>query len=80
MTPEALRARLAQRIRALAEAKGFPLGQLADRAEVSRAGFFLALSGKSAPSLDFVAKVATALGVDPVELLKPPKKTRKPRS
>ncbi len=67
---QALRERLARRIRELAKREGVTLTDLADRAGVSQAGFWLAMSGKSAPSLDFLAKIATALKVDPDELIK----------
>ena len=67
---------MAQRIRALAKVKGIPLSRLADQAEVSRAGFWLAMSGKSAPSLDLLAKLSAVLDVDPSELIKPDKKAR----
>ena len=77
VTPEELRDRLAQRIRDVAKRKGVTLTVLADRAGVSQAGFWLAMSGKSGPSIDFVAKVAAALDVDPDELVK---RYRKPRS
>lgn len=75
--PEELRGRLAQRIREVAKRKGITLTELADRAGVSQASFWEAMSGRSGPSIDFVAKVAMALDVDPSALVKP---ERKPRS
>ena len=77
VTPEELRDRLAQRIREHAKRKGITLTDLADRAGVSQAAFWSSMSGKTGPSIDYVAKVAAALDIDPGELLKKP---RKPRS
>lgn len=77
MPPEQLRERLAARIREAAKPKGITLTDLADRAGVSWAAFWAAMAGNSGPSIDFVAKVAMALDVDPSALDKP---TRKPRS
>lgn len=68
--PEELRARVAARIREVAKRKGIPLTHLADRADVSRAHLWTVLNGESAASLDFLAKVAKALGVDPDELVR----------
>jgi transcriptional regulator with XRE-family HTH domain len=76
--PEELRGRLAQRIREVAKRKGITLTDLADRAGVSQAGFWLAMGGKSGPSIDFVAKVAMALDVDPSVLVRPSRKPRSP--
>jgi len=78
VTPEELRKRVAERIREAAKRKGITLADLASRAEVSEAGLYLALSGKSGPSIDFVAKVAMALDVDPSALVKPQRKPRSP--
>ena len=74
---EELRDRLAKRIREVAKRRGITLTDLADRAGVSQAAFWEAMSGRSGPSIDFVAKVAAALDVDPDELVK---RYRKPRS
>lgn len=77
VTPEQLRERVAARIREIAKRKGITLAALADRAGVSEGGLHLALSGKSGPTINFLAKVAAALDVDPDELVK---RYRKPRS
>ena len=77
VTPEQLRERVATRIRETAKRKGLTLAALADRAGVSEGGLHLALSGKSGPTINFLAKVAMALDVDPSVLVKP---ERKPRS
>lgn len=76
VTPEELRKRVAERIRETTKRKGLTLADLATRAGVSEAGLYLALSGKSGPSIDFVAKVAMALDVDPSALVKPQRKSR----
>lgn len=75
--PEELRGRLAQRIRDVAKRKGVTLTDLADQAGVSQAAFWEAMSGRSGPSIDFMAKVAMALDVDPGDLVR---RYRKPRS
>ncbi|MCA9707433.1 MAG: helix-turn-helix transcriptional regulator [Myxococcales bacterium] len=75
--PEELRARVAQRIRELAKRKGLALTRLADEAEVSRAHLWTILNGESAASIDFLAKLAKVLAVDPDELVR---RHRKPRS
>ncbi|MEX1362173.1 MAG: helix-turn-helix transcriptional regulator [Nannocystaceae bacterium] len=74
---EELRARVAKRIRELAQARRLPLTHLADEAGVSRAHLWTVLGGKNAASIDFLAKLAVVLGVDPDELVK---RYRKPRS
>ena len=68
--PEELRARVAARIREVAKRKGIPLTRLADEADVSRAHLWTILNGEPAASLDFLAKIAKALGVDPDELVR----------
>ena len=75
--PEELRARVAQRIRDVAKRKGIALTRLADEAGVSRAGLWVVLNGESGVSIDFLAKLALALNVDPDELTR---RYRKPRS
>lgn len=76
--PEELRERLAQNIREVAKRKGVTLTDLADRAGVSQAAFWESMSGRSGPSIDFVAKVAMALDVDPSVLVRPSRKPRSP--
>ena len=43
----------------------------ADFAGVSRSQMFAVLAGETAPSIDWLAKVAEALEVEPWELLRP---------
>lgn len=64
-----LRTVLAENIRAAAEAKGFTVTRLADFATVSRSQMFEVLAGEASPTLDWLARVATALDVEPHELL-----------
>lgn len=75
--PEQLRARVAQRIRDAAKRKGLPLTRLADDAGVSRAHLWTILNGDSGASIDFLAKLALVLNIDPDELVR---RYRKPRS
>lgn len=63
--------RLAANIRRLAEERSIALTHLPDRAGVGRSHFWGVLAGRHAPSLKWITKVATALDVDPVELLRP---------
>jgi len=78
--PEELRARVAQRIRDAAKKSGVPLTHLADAAGVSRAGLWQILNGEVGASIDTLAKLALALDIDPVELVKRYRKPRSPSS
>jgi transcriptional regulator with XRE-family HTH domain len=69
-----LRARVAARIRELCARRNLQLIELADRAGVSRAHLFAVLAGRKSPTLDYLNRISTALGCDPHELLKPPRK------
>ena len=66
-----LHQRLADNIRRISEERGIVLTHLPDRSGVSRAHFFNVLAGNKSPTLGWLAKVAAALDVDPVELLRP---------
>jgi transcriptional regulator with XRE-family HTH domain len=73
--PRALRALLAKNIRATARARKVSLTALADFGGVSRAQVFNILRSSSSATIDWIAKVATALDVEPWQLLAPrPKK------
>lgn len=72
--PEALRARIASRIREIAKRRKLPLSRLADQAEVSRAHLWEVLAGRRAPTSDILSRLATALSVDPVALVRPYRK------
>ncbi|MEX1361790.1 MAG: helix-turn-helix transcriptional regulator [Nannocystaceae bacterium] len=77
--PEVLRARIAERIREIAERRGIPLTQVADRGKVSRTHMWDVLAGRSAPTSDFLAKLANVLRVEPMEFMRPPRKPRAPK-
>jgi lambda repressor-like predicted transcriptional regulator len=73
--PRALRLLLARNIRATARGKKVSLTALADFGGVSRAQMFNILRCSSSATLDWIAKVASALDVEPWQLLAPrPKK------
>jgi DNA-binding phage protein len=67
-----LRSLLAANVRAAAEGRGVTLTALADFAAVSRAQMFNVVAGKTSPTLDWISKVATALDMEPWQLLAPP--------
>lgn len=69
MDSDAIRARLAERIREACDVQGLPIVRLADRAEVSRGYIWSVLRGKKAATIDYVAQLADALGYDPGVLL-----------
>lgn len=71
MTPEELRHVVATNIRTAAGAAKLPLAHLADRAPVGRAQLHSVLAGEKAPTTDWLARVASVLGVEPWELLRP---------
>lgn len=64
-----LRKAFAHNIRGWADVRGISLNHLADRSGVSRAQMYNVLSGSSSPSLDWIAKIAPALGLQVWELL-----------
>jgi lambda repressor-like predicted transcriptional regulator len=80
----ALRSLLAMNLRAAAEKKGVTLTALADFAAVSRAQVFNVVACRTSPTLDWLSKVATALDMEPWQLLAPraaaPAKARTSRS
>ena len=61
---------LARRLRELAEAKQKPLYIVAELAGFSRPAFWAILNEQSSPTLKTVQRLAAALEVDPLELLK----------
>lgn len=65
-----LRAILAERLRALAEARGLPLTHLADRANISRSMLWKILNRESSATVDTVEQLAEVLNVEPIELLR----------
>ena len=66
-----LRETLAANIRKAAERKGMSLNALADFADVSRSQLYDVLGSNKAATVDWIAKVADVLDVEPWELLKP---------
>jgi transcriptional regulator with XRE-family HTH domain len=68
---EALRARLAERIREACKARHLPLTRLAVDAGVSRNHLFAVLGCRKAPTVDYLARLAHVLEVDPSALLAP---------
>ncbi|CAN5826575.1 hypothetical protein BH11MYX4_BH11MYX4_22530 [soil metagenome] len=71
MDADALRAVVAENIRAAARRKKVTINALADFATVSRAQMFNVLGGTSSATTDWLAKVAMALEVEPWQLLSP---------
>ena len=69
--PRALRLLLAKNIRAVARQRKVTLTALADFGGVSRAQVFNILRCSSSATLDWIAKVAAALDVEPWQLLAP---------
>ena len=59
----------AERLRAVAKARGIPLSHLADRAEMARSYLWRILASKSSPTLATVQRLAQILDVAPLDLL-----------
>ena len=70
MTPLAVRRRIARNIRRMASEQELTLNYVCARAQVTRSAFFRALQAKASMTTDSLTKVANALRVDPVELLR----------
>jgi transcriptional regulator with XRE-family HTH domain len=72
---------VARRIRQEAGRQKLPLTHLADRAGVARTQLWSVLRGASSPTLEWLGKVAAALGVDVIELLRDlPERAALPRT
>lgn len=69
MDPTRCRRVVAEAIRNLAAERGLTLHQLADLAAVSQSYMERVVTCRSAPTIDWVAKVASALEVNPMDLL-----------
>ena len=69
MEAKTLRRLVARNIRAAARRKPVALTALADFAGVSRSQVFAVLAAATSPTLDWIAKVAMALDVEPWQLL-----------
>lgn len=74
--PDEVRARIAARIREIAERRQLPLTKLADQAEVSRTHLWAVLGGRRAPTSDVLTRLANVLRVDPIELLRKPRSSK----
>lgn len=73
-----LRARVAERIRALSKRRKVSRDALAASAGISRAMLFSVLGGKTPATTDTLAKLAYALRVDPIELVRGPPRGKRP--
>lgn len=71
VTPDELRARIGARIRELLQQRHMTITELAANAEVSRAHLYRVMIGRTAPSSDVLARLASALRVDPSALVRP---------
>ena len=66
-----MRTLVARNVRVAAKRKRIALTAVADFAGVSRSQVFAVLKATTSPTLDWIAKVATALDVEPWQLLAP---------
>lgn len=66
-----LRRVLARNLRAVAQRRGLALGAIADFAGVSRSQIYDVVACRKAATVDWIAKVAAALGVGAHRLLDP---------
>lgn len=69
MTEIELKARLSRNLHKYRKEQGFTQEELAEKAGISLAGYKNYESGKHGISLDMLAKLGNALGVDPANLL-----------
>lgn len=72
MEADEVRLRLATRIRELCARRHLTVQTLAQRASTSRSYLYAVLNGEKSPTLDWLTRIATALGVDVHELVRPP--------
>lgn len=72
--PDELRVRISSRLRELMTRRGVTYTELAQESGVSRTHVYKILNGKTSPTGDVMAKLASALGVDPVALMRPYRK------
>ena len=71
-----LRETVANNLRRIRQAKGLSQEELADRADVNRNYVGLIERQENSASVDVLDQLATALEIDPIELLKRPKKAK----
>jgi len=77
--PDEIRARVAGRIREIAARRKLTLTALAEQAGVSRSHLYTVLDGERSATTDLLTKLATALRVDPLELMRPARSKPTPR-
>jgi transcriptional regulator with XRE-family HTH domain len=73
VSPQEARLRVATRIREICERKGVSIQDLAKRAGTARSYLYSVLDGAKSPTVDWLAKIAEALGVDIAELVSRPR-------
>lgn len=79
MSADAIRARLASRIREACTSRNLSVSQLAAQAGVSRNHLFAILAGSKAPTVDYLARLAEVLELDPSALIGPKTVTTRTR-
>lgn len=67
---------VSENLKRLTEEKGIPLATVADRAGLDRRALFEVLTGEVEGDLDWLNKVAEAIGVDTAELVEDPNPPR----
>ena len=67
---------VSENLKRLTEEKGVPLATVADRAGLDRRAFFAVLTGEIEGDLDWLNKVADAIGVDTADLVEDPNPPR----
>lgn len=77
---EGLRALVGEQIRALAKRRKVSLRRLPTEAGISRAMLYSVLQGKTPATTDTLAKLAYALRVEPIELLRAPRQGKTPKA
>ncbi len=65
----ALRARVAYNLRRLAKQRGLSIVRVCHFADVTRSAMYRALAGRASMTVGTIARLASALQVDPAELL-----------
>lgn len=79
MDADEIRARLADRLGEAIALRGISLLELCAKAKVARPHLYKVLAGKAAASVDYIARLATVLDVDPGALLGTAPITRRTR-
>lgn len=79
MEADEIRARLSSRLREAMELRGLTVLELSQRAKVGRPHLHSVLNGRTGPSVDYLARLATVLDVDPAALLGTTPITRRTR-